>query len=92
MRVRYALAARFDIDGIYEFLAKRNPTAASRVVTRIRQAAERLGEFPHLGHVGRAPATFEWTVRRLPYIIVYEVREERAEVVVLGVFHGAQDR
>ena len=92
MRVRYALQARADIDRIYEFLSKRNPTAASRVVTRTRQAADRLGEFPHLGHVGRAAGTYEWTVRRLPYIIVYEVREDTAEVVVLGVFHGAQDR
>jgi toxin ParE1/3/4 len=92
MRVRYALQARADIDHIYEFLAKRNPSAASRVVGRIRQAADRLGEFPHLGHVGRAPGTYEWTVRRLPYVIVYEVREDTAEVSVLGVFHGAQDR
>ena len=92
MRVRYALGARSDIGRIYEFLSKRNPAAASRVVTRIRHAADRLGEFPHLGHVGRAPGTYEWTVRRLPYVIVYEVHQERTEVVVLGVFHGAQDR
>jgi len=92
MRVRYALQARDDIDHIYQFLSERNPTAASRVVTRIRRAAEHLGEFPRLGHAGCAAGTYEWTVRRLPYIIVYEVREEAAEVLVLGVFHGAQDR
>ena len=34
----------------------------------------------------------EWTVPRLPYIIVHEGNEESDEIVVLGVFHGAQDR
>jgi plasmid stabilization system protein ParE len=27
-----------------------------------------------------------------PYIIVYEVREQRPEIVVLAVFHGARRR
>ena len=27
-----------------------------------------------------------------PYIVVYEVHEDRGEVVVLAVVHGAQDR
>jgi plasmid stabilization system protein ParE len=35
-----------------------------------------------------------WTGRVLveaPYIIVYEVDEDRAELTVLAVFHGAQN-
>jgi hypothetical protein len=36
------------------------------------------------------PGTYEWTVPRLPYIIVREENEESEEIVVLGVFHGAQ--
>jgi len=62
------------------------------VVTRIRQAAERLREFPYMGRTSHASGTYEWPVQRLPYIIVYEVHEDRAEVSVLGVFHGAEDR
>jgi hypothetical protein len=27
-----------------------------------------------------------------PYIIVYEVHKDRDELVVLGIFHGAQKR
>jgi hypothetical protein len=34
----------------------------------------------------------EWIVRGLPYIIVYEVFEERGELHILGVFHQAQKR
>jgi toxin ParE1/3/4 len=36
--------------------------------------------------------TREWVVRGLPYIIVYEVVEERGELRILGVFHQAQKR
>jgi plasmid stabilization system protein ParE len=55
-------------------------------------AAERLGDFPHIGHAGLAPGTYEWPVTGLPYILVHEVYEEDKEVVILAVFHGAQDR
>jgi toxin ParE1/3/4 len=92
MKLRYAPGARADIERIYDFISNKNPSAASKVVARIRQAAERLCEFPYMGRSGRASGTHEWTVRRLLYIIVYEVHEESAEVRVLGVFHGAQDR
>jgi toxin ParE1/3/4 len=46
-----------------------------------------------MGHAGRVPGTHEWVVGGLPYIIVYEIgMTEPDEVLVLGVFHGAQDR
>ena len=52
-----------------------------------------LCDFPGAGHAGRSRGTQERVVRGLPYIIVYEVFPEGAdELVVLGVFHGAQDR
>lgn len=53
-------------------------------------AAERLTEFPRMGHTGRVAGTYEWVVRGLPYIIVYQA--DATEVLILGVFHGAQDR
>lgn len=59
---------------------------------RIRTAAEQLGEFPHIGRVGLVTGTLEWVVKGLPYIIVHEVDAQRNEVIVLGVFHRAQDR
>ncbi|MBV9076947.1 MAG: type II toxin-antitoxin system RelE/ParE family toxin, partial [Methylobacteriaceae bacterium] len=41
---------------------------------------------------GPDPNTREWIVTGLPYIIVYEIDWDRDEIVVLNVFHGAQDR
>jgi toxin ParE1/3/4 len=92
MRVRYRLRAPLDIENIYHYIEKRNPRAATDVVARVRFAAERLGNLPYMGHIGRAHGTFEWAVVGLPYIIVYEIDEAADEVAVIAVFHGAQDR
>jgi plasmid stabilization system protein ParE len=45
-----------------------------------------------MGHAGRAPGTLERVVPRLPYVIVYEIDAARDEVVIVAIFHEAQDR
>jgi plasmid stabilization system protein ParE len=52
-----------------------------------------LVEFPRIGHAGRVAGTYEWVVRGLPHIIVYQTGAvDSDEVLILGVFHAAQDR
>ena len=93
VKVRYTAQAREHIASIYSYIRDRNPVAATEVVARIRLAAERLAEFPRMGHAGRVAGTHEWVVRGLPYIIVYQFgAADSDEVLILGVFHGAQDR
>ena len=91
MKVRYRRRALIDIENIYDYLKERSP-AATEVVARIRSTAERLGQWPRMGHLGRAAATYEWVVVGSPYIIVYEIDEAGDEVAIIAVFHGAQDR
>ena len=43
-----------------------------------------------MGRPGLDPGTRE--LIEYPYIIVYEVHEDRGEIVVLYVVHGARDR
>ena len=38
------------------------------------------------------PGTIEWIVKGLPYVIVHEIDPDREEVLILGIYHGAQDR
>jgi plasmid stabilization system protein ParE len=45
-----------------------------------------------MGHVGKAPGTYEWVVTGLPYIVVYEVDSDHDELKITAVFHGAQHR
>ena len=93
VRLRYTAQAREHIAAIYSYIRDRNPVAATQVVARIRLAAERLAEFPRVGHAGRVAGTHEWVVRGLPYIIVYQTGAANAEeILILGVFHAAQDR
>ena len=93
LRLRLTEEARDHIAAIYSYIKDRNPAAATQVAARIRSAASQLAEFPRMGHVGRVPGTHEWVVRGLPYIIVYQTgAADPNEVLILGVFHAAQDR
>lgn len=93
VRLRFTAEAREHIVAIFSYIRDRSPAAATQVAARIRLAAERLAEFPRMGHAGRVAGTYEWVVRGLPYIIVYQTDAgEPDEVLILGVFHGAQDR
>ena len=92
MKLVFDEKALVDLEGIYNWISKDNPAAARAVVERIFASTEYLATFPQMGHAGRDEGTFEWVVPRLPYIVVYEIRSERDEVVVVAVVHGAQDR
>jgi toxin ParE1/3/4 len=92
MKVSFDPAARDELDRIYAWIAKDNPRAASEMIDRIEAKVMRLAD-PTLMHMGR-PGLVDGTRELLewPYIIVYEVDEHRAEIVVVSVVHGAQDR
>jgi plasmid stabilization system protein ParE len=81
-----------DLRSIFDWIAKDNRRAAENLVSRIFDKAEVL-ETPGLAEMGRPgldPGTRE--LIEFPYIIVYEVREGRGEIVILAVVHGALDR
>ena len=57
----------------------------------LRQNRNRLEpELTYMGRLGLNPGTRELIEK--PYIIVYEVHEDRGEIVVLAIVHGAQKR
>jgi toxin ParE1/3/4 len=88
MQVRFAELALADIENIRNHIAKDNPSAASRMAVSIVAATDRISTNPRLGRLGALPGTFELVVR--PYVLVYEIN--RAEVVLLRVWHGRQKR
>lgn len=91
MKVIIDEEARNDLDGIYAWIAKDNSVIADSVIERILDIAGYLGRLPHLGHPGRARDTFEWVVKGLPYIVVYELKKAPPRLIITGVFHGAQE-
>ena len=92
MRVTFDPAARDELDDIFQWIAKDSPRAAHELIARIEAKVMCL-EFPELTHMGR-PGLVQGTRELLewPYIIVYKVFEDRDEIAVLTVVHGAQDR
>lgn len=92
MKVVFRSTASDDVDRIYAWISKDSPAAADSVIIRILDSAEYLGWFPYMGNDGRARGTHEWIVKGLPFIVVYEVHETAEEVVVIAVFHCAQNR
>jgi addiction module RelE/StbE family toxin len=89
MIVVWTRSARHDLALHFDYLEERTPAAALRVDETIREATERLAEFPYRGRPGRLEGTRELVIVDLPYIVVYRVRERTLRV--LRVLHSAQD-
>ncbi len=92
MKVVYTRHAADDLENIFNFIADRsNRNIAKSVIARIVRAVERqLPLFPESGRLGVVPDTYELVVSSLPYIVVYGLSD--TEIIIHGVFHGAQDR
>jgi toxin ParE1/3/4 len=92
MRVTFDPAARSELDRVFEWIAKDNPRAAIEMIARIEAKVMRLGTpgLANMGRQGLVGGTRE--LLEYPYIVVYKVYEERDEIVVVSIVHGAQDR
>lgn len=76
------------LEALAEYIAKDRPSAAERMVERIRDAVDLLARNPDLGRVGRVPATRELIVGGTPFIVPYRLREDVVEIIT--IFHAAR--
>jgi toxin ParE1/3/4 len=82
-----------DMDSMAAYIAADNPAAALKVLDRIEQAAEKLGQMA-IGRRGRVTGTYERSLSRLPYIIAYALQtlpSGTERVVILRVIHMARN-
>lgn len=91
LKVRFDRVALQQIEEIYDFIASDNPTAARRVLSAIHSSIDRLKTFPEAARLGLVPGTREILAGRYPYLIIYRVDFDQAEVIILGVFHTSRD-
>ena len=90
MEVRWSLPAAEDLERICEWIERDNPEAARRVARTIYHECASLKDFPNLGRVSlRMEGRRELTFARLPYIVVYQVKQNVIEIS--RIFHAAQD-
>jgi len=81
-----------DLKAQVAHIAADNPGAARRVADRIRATCEALGAMA-TGRPGRVSGTYEKSVTRLPYVVVYALTRKggREVVSILRVIHTARD-
>ncbi|KPF90746.1 plasmid stabilization protein [Novosphingobium sp. AAP83] len=89
-RVQWSDAALDDIESQVVYIARDNPVAARRVSQRLRETGNALALFA-TGHPGRINGTYEKSVTRLPYIIVYTLGDNATTVTILQVIHTSRD-
>lgn len=87
-RVVWLKDALDDLRGISLFIARDNPAAARRVVTRIREDVNLLHDHPEIGRHGRIAGTRELVINRYPYIVAY--RQIADDVQILAVVHTSR--
>ena len=90
VRLRFSLRAERQLAAIVRHIANDSPPAASRVLTKIRDAAVLLTDFPESGRIGAVSTTREWVVHGLPYILIYRLDPAADELAVVEVIHGAR--
>ncbi len=86
MNVNFTPQALSDLQTIKSYIVEFNPSAAERVISRIRQTITMFETFPLLGREGRIDGTREFAIPGLPYMIVYRIASE-TDLDVLTVFH-----
>lgn len=80
-----------DLEYIEEYISQNNPTAARRLIERIRDVCFTLADNPYMG-VARpdfGPVHRSFVVPRTRYIIIYRPIDDNVEI--LYVREGSQD-
>ncbi len=84
VRVAWSDEALADLTEIHDYIARLSPRYAAIVVERLLDAMDQVAEYPESGRM--VPELAEPTVREVihgAYRVVYELREEQAEVVTV---------
>jgi plasmid stabilization system protein ParE len=80
-----------NLEAIFAWIAKDDLSAAASVAKAVRQRLDLLAT-PGMARMGR-PGTDEDTLELTEaYIIVYEVHDDREEIEIMAIVHGARER
>ena len=87
MKIIWTEKAAGELEQIDHFIRADKPDAATRVTNIIYDAIMHLPQFPFRGRL-RADASFAYVLPTVPYIVLYEVIDDR--IIILGIHHAAQ--
>jgi len=89
-KVVFSKTSRTDLFQIASYIAKDDPAAAERFANTLIDWAESLVAAPKMGVIYQRDGTARYIVYR-SYLIIYDLEEERQEIVVHRFWHGAQN-
>ena len=90
--IRWTSEAVAWLRDIHDYIARDNPTAASRVVAGIYEKVQMLREFPDIGYHCRSEEDGEVRILLYGHYRIAYLRRKLGDFVdVLGVFHGSLD-
>ena len=87
--IRWSIGALEDIEAISLYISREYPEIATELVRGIVEKVEQLKQFPRLGH--KFPDRNDDSLREIifkKYRIVYEIKEEIIEILVIA--HGSK--
>lgn len=91
LRVRFTQFALADLEDIAAYISRDSEHEARRVINRLEEVCQKLGEIPGMGRLSEVPPARKLTVPPWRYKIVYQIDETAGEVVILRVYHGARN-
>ena len=91
MRLEWKPRAVSDLEQILTYIAKENPSAASRVAERITATVDFIKVMPRAGRYQPRSGSFIRVVTRLPFLIVYSLNEADDLIEIIAVFHTSRD-
>lgn len=87
MDIFWSPESKKDIQPIFDYISRDNPSAAPLVIETIFNFTNsRLELFPQSGRRGRLDNTLELVVPQLPYFIPYQINV-RGQIEILRVYH-----
>ncbi|MBL4911149.1 MAG: type II toxin-antitoxin system RelE/ParE family toxin [Alteromonadaceae bacterium] len=88
LQISWLNKALKNLDDEAQYIATDSPSAAKKMVQKIRITVELLANNPSLGRSGRIVGTRELVIEHFPYIIPYRVHNRTIEI--LRVFHTSR--
>ena len=90
MRIRWTPPAALDMQGISDYLKDNQPQYRQPTMRKLYEKIRSLKETPYIGKPGRIEGTREILFSPLPYVAVYQVREQTIEV--WRIWHTSRSR
>src|SRR4051794_22519332 len=90
-RLTITVLARADLTEIRDHIARDNPTAARRLIERLRDKARAIAETPGIGRGREADLQLNLFSFPVGHYLLFYQPQEGSGIILLRVLHGSRD-